>query len=222
MREHNPLYQTIAAAYTGFLEGRHMGIALHARHRIADEMEIVAITTGGPMPSSRDSVALFFEAHDAPSRSVTNPDGKSRVSTKNQLYELMAYPLLFPTAVGGWFCWHNDMTDLEGNAVPSLPSSTTGVAFTLHDYTKCSIYQRERDWGLIARLMQEWALDQYSRIKQHDFEYQRTNRDIALRTAHLPPLRVFQSDFNADFTAEMFLRLPSNSARPLFSLFPTS
>jgi len=185
MREHNPLYQTIAAAYTGFLEGRHMGIALHARHRIADEMEIVAITTGGPMPNSRDSVALFFEAHDAPSRSVTNPAGKSRVSTKNQLYELMAYPLLFPNAVGGWFCWHNDMTDLEGNAVPSLPSSTTGVAFTLHDYAKCSIYQRERDWGLIARLMQEWVLDQYSRIKQHDFEYQRTNRDIALRTSHL-------------------------------------
>ncbi len=87
----------------------------------------------------------------------------SYVDRHNALYDLLMFPLLHETGVGGYHYAKG------GEGVVS----TSGAPLTLQHYTRAMLFQNLRLQHM-GRLAQEYALVQYSRVQEETLEFQRS------------------------------------------------
>jgi hypothetical protein len=94
------------------------------------------------------------------------------------MYELAAYPLIFPKGTGGWGLFPN------GPGAPRYPLSTTGTQLTLHKYTRMCLFQNEHI-SRFSRAGNQWALDQFSRIEHSNLMFHKHELTAKQRTVRM-------------------------------------
>jgi hypothetical protein len=175
LRTHNPLSNTLAHAF----DRRHRGeealsVSIAPSTEISNEMEVALVYPDSPSgPPERYAVSF-------PLRPNRRDKHKNRmVPESSALYDIMHYPLLHPRGQGG-FNMPATASRLSRNSSIAASSASRVVRakphagkrhqFTLQQWAKANVYQNERLHHL-GRLMQEWCLDQFSRIQRDNLAY---------------------------------------------------
>jgi hypothetical protein len=83
------------------------------------------------------------------------------IPSYNKWWELLMYPLLFPTGAGGHY----------NGKMPYAPQTTTGKRVTLFQYV-CRMFYQYEPLTLLGRLAQEWGLNNFQRYQGDVLNFQ--------------------------------------------------
>lgn len=171
LHSRHPLARTLAHAFERREGKRAISISIAPSTAISDEMEVALVfpdDAGGP-PAR---FALAF-----PLRSRRRDKFKSVfVPETSALFDVMHYPLLNPKGTGGFNVPATNsrrircagiVASAASRVVCGMERNGTRRQFTLLKWAKANLYQNLR-LHYLGRLMQEWALNQFSRY-QHDY-----------------------------------------------------
>ena len=94
------------------------------------------------------------------------------IPSYNKWWELLMYPLLFPTGAGGHY----------SGKMPYAPQTTTGKRVTLFQYV-CRMFYQYEPLHLLGRLAQEWGLNNFQRYQGDVLNFQRQQLQGKVRQA---------------------------------------
>ena len=94
------------------------------------------------------------------------------IPSYNKWWELLMYPLLFPTGAGGHY----------SGKMPYAPQTTTGKRVTLFQYV-CRMFYQYEPLTLLGRLAQEWGLNNFQRYQGDVLNFQRKQLQGKVRQA---------------------------------------
>ena len=190
LRTNHPLARTLAHSidYNRRRHSRPISVKVAPSTAVSAEMEIALV-----YPDTEDGPARRYAFPFPLEADPTAEYRNTFVPDTSALYDVMHYPLLHPRGIGGFnqpattSRRERDSTIRESAAsrVVYAAPQPNGARhqFTLFQWAKANIFQNPR-LHHHGRLMQEWALNQYSRFVHDDLEYRRHRA----RTAYFAPM----------------------------------
>ena len=190
LRSNHPLARTLAHSidYNRRRGSHPISVSVAPSTAVSAEMEIALVypdTEAGPPGRFAIPFPLAGDP-DAEYRNTFVPDTSA-------LYDVMHYPLLHPRGMGG-FNQPATTSRRERNSYIRHSAASRVVyaapqpdgsrhQFTLFQWAKANLFQNPR-LHHHGRLMQEWALNQYSRFVHDDLEFRRHKA----RTTYFAPM----------------------------------